>query len=80
MKTLLENWNNFIKIEEGVAVPSEIEQSDEKGPETIEAASDEADNIIKKVTTVSNDPDIQRQSLETIVRKLIDFYKNQLKK
>jgi|18_taG_2_1085343.scaffolds.fasta_scaffold00748_17 hypothetical protein len=80
MKTLLENWNNFIKIEEGVEVPSEIEQSDEKGPEALAAASAEADNIIKKVTAASNDPDIQRQTLETMVRKLIDFYKNQLKK
>lgn len=74
MKTILENWNKFVNIEE-VEVPTGIEQSDQNASKTINKAEDEADNVAKKITDASPDEDVRRQSLETIIRKLVDFYK-----
>jgi hypothetical protein len=74
MKTILENWNKFVSIEE-VEVPPEIEQSDQNASKTINKAEDEADNVAKKIMDASPDEDVRRQSLETIIRKLVDFYK-----
>ena len=42
---------------------------------TIGDADKEAENVINKVTQASEDPDVRRQAVETMITKLVDFYR-----
>lgn len=73
MKILLENWNKF--VHEEIDVPPGVEKSDaDTSANTLKNAEKEADLIDNKLDSII-DPETKKQSIEIIVKKLLDLYK-----
>jgi len=76
VKLIFENWNKFVQTEE-IDIPPGVEQgaTSDEALGTIGDADKEAENVINKVTKASKDPDVRRQAVETMITKLVDFYR-----